>query len=127
MNTRGEVLFGLTCTFDCYRLGRHDGPTLWASDLPAWIAVYSSSECDVDLLDVRCDDMPDGPPNPLRLITITCQPPAYIRHCDVMRCGTAGFGIKFEPDHISCDGWPARSGLRDAPTVISPSQKSFVR
>jgi hypothetical protein len=24
MNTRGEVLFGLTCTFDSSRLGRHD-------------------------------------------------------------------------------------------------------
>jgi hypothetical protein len=24
MNTRGEVLSGLTCTFDCSRLGRHD-------------------------------------------------------------------------------------------------------
>jgi hypothetical protein len=39
MNTRGEVLFGLTCTFDCYRLGRRDEQVQSASDLPGWIAL----------------------------------------------------------------------------------------
>jgi hypothetical protein len=39
MNTRGEVLFGLTCTFDRYRLGGRDARVLWPSDLPAWIAL----------------------------------------------------------------------------------------
>jgi hypothetical protein len=38
MNTRGEVLFGLTCGFDCSRPGCHDEQVLLASDLPAWIA-----------------------------------------------------------------------------------------
>jgi hypothetical protein len=39
MNTRGEVLFGLTCTFDLSRPCRRDDWVLWPSDLPAWIAV----------------------------------------------------------------------------------------
>lgn len=39
MNTRDEVLFGLTCAFGRDRLGRRDGLALWAFDLPAWIAV----------------------------------------------------------------------------------------
>jgi hypothetical protein len=37
MNTRGEVLFGLTCGFDS-SWGRHDEQVLLASDLSAWIA-----------------------------------------------------------------------------------------
>jgi hypothetical protein len=39
MNTRDEVLSGLTCTFDRYRLGDRDARILWPSDLPAWIAL----------------------------------------------------------------------------------------
>jgi hypothetical protein len=38
MNTRGEVLFGLTCAFDLYRQGGQDRQVLCPSDLPAWIA-----------------------------------------------------------------------------------------
>src|SRR4051794_21527585 len=36
---RGQVLFGLTCAFDCYRLGRHDEHVLRPSDPPSWISV----------------------------------------------------------------------------------------
>ena len=41
MNTRGEVLFGLTCTFDCHRPAAmmSDEQVLLSSDLPAWIAL----------------------------------------------------------------------------------------
>jgi hypothetical protein len=39
MNTRDEVLSGLTCTFDRYRLGGRDARALWPSDLSAWIAL----------------------------------------------------------------------------------------
>jgi hypothetical protein len=39
MNTRGDVLFGLTCTFDSRRLDRPDAPLTKAAVLPAWIVV----------------------------------------------------------------------------------------
>jgi hypothetical protein len=39
MNTRGEVLFVLTCGFDLYRPGHRDERVLKPFDLPVWIAV----------------------------------------------------------------------------------------
>ena len=64
MNTRGEVLFGLTCTFDCYRPGRRDEQVLWESDLPGWIAFHSSNECNLRLPGGRLTTCVMGSPTP---------------------------------------------------------------
>jgi hypothetical protein len=49
MNTRGEVLFGLTCTFDLLTAGRSDGPFSGLLIYLHGLQFHSSNECDVPL------------------------------------------------------------------------------
>jgi hypothetical protein len=39
MNTRGDALFALTCSFDSCRLDRLDAPAIKTTDLAVWMAV----------------------------------------------------------------------------------------